>query len=266
MSCTGYLGPQGSYSFLAAKKMTPENTLAPFDSFPKLMDALTSGKADCIILPIENTLNGGVLQNIDLLQSTEGVVADGECVIKIEHRLAAKSGASLKNIKRIYSHRQALEQCSEYLFKNFPDASLFETVSTSASLDMIKTEEDAGIVGAHTVKEGIDLSENDIADNGGNFTHFLRVVRGGIDENAQTDKIYFSVTCPNVAGGLLKLLQEIAAHGMNMTKIESRPVKDKLNEFRFFIEAEGDYSKPSVKQALKDIKNAATSFKLLGAY
>lgn len=263
---TGYLGPQGSYSFLAAKKMTPENALVPFDSFPKLMNALTGGKADCIVIPIENTLNGGVLQNIDLLQSTEGVVADGECVIKIEHRLATTDGADLKNIKRIYSHRQALEQCADYLFSHFPDATLFETVSTAASLDMIKTKEDAGIVGAHTEKAGIVLTKDNISDNDGNFTHFLRVVRGGLEENARTEKIYFSVTCPNISGGLVVLLQKIADNGLNMTKIESRPVKNELNEFRFFIEAEGDYSKPSVKRALEDIEKAATSFKLLGAY
>lgn len=263
---TGYLGPQGSYSYLAAMTMTPESTLLPYDSFPKLMNALTRGEADCIVIPIENTLNGGVLQNIDLLQATEGVVADSECVIKIEHRLAIKRGADLKNIKRIYSHKQALEQCANYLFTHFPDACLFESVSTSASLDMIKTDEDAGIVGAHTFREGIELSDNNIADNDGNFTHFLKVIKGELNKSAKTEKIYFSVTCPNISGGLVKLLQEIAAHELNMTKIESRPVKEELNEFRFFIEAEGDYSKPSTRQALEDIKKVATSLKLLGAY
>ena len=263
---TGYLGPQGSYSYLASKIMTSESEFIPFDSFPKLMHALCRGEVDCTVIPIENTLNGGVLQNIDLLQSAENVFADSQCVIKIEHRLAVKSGADLKNIKRIYSHRQALEQCSGYLFKNFPDACLHEAVSTSKSLEMIKTEEDAGIVGAHTHKEGITLLDGDVSDSKDNFTHFLRLVRGVPSENKRTEKIYFSVTCPNRSGGLLSLLQKIARHGLNMTKIESRPVKERLNEFRFFIEAEGDYSQSSVRLALSDVEKESASFKLLGAY
>ena len=74
------------------------------------------------------------------------------------------------------------------------------------------------------------------------------------------------MTCPNRSGGLLSLLQKIARHGLNMTKIESRPVKERLNEFRFFIEAEGDYSQSSVRLALSDVEKESASFKLLGAY
>ncbi len=263
---TAYLGPEGSYSYLAAQKMTPENVLSAYDSFPKIMRAVTSGEADCSVIPIENSLNGGVIQNIDLLQSTNGVIAVEEGIVKIEHRLATLAGADTNKIRRIYSHRQALDQCADYLFKNFPKAQLFAVPSTSASLDMIKTEADAGIVGAHMKRKGITLSENNIADYADNETHFLKIVRGSADENKSTRKIYFSVTCPNVSGGLIKLLQRIAAHGLNMSKLQSRPIKDAVDEFAFFIEIECDYSKSEVKHAVEDIKNAALSFKLLGAY
>ena len=263
---TGYLGPEGSYSFIAAKKMTPSNTLSAFDSFPFIMRALTSGEVDCTVIPVENSLNGGVIQNIDLLQATQGVIAVEECVIKIEHRLATLNGADTKRIKRIYSHRQALDQCAGYLFENFPKAQLIAVPSTTAGLDMIKTEEDAGIVGAHTKREGITLSQNNIADYRENVTHFLKVVRGRVDENKPTRKIYFSVTCPNVSGGLLNLLKRISEHGLNMSKLQSRPIQDAANEFAFFIEAECDYSAPEVKKAIEDIKKTALSFKLLGAY
>ncbi|MDE7440435.1 MAG: hypothetical protein K2N23_08010 [Clostridia bacterium] len=263
---TAYLGPEGSYSYLAAKKMTPSNELCAYDSFPQIMRALTSGEVDCTVIPIENNLNGGVIQNIDLLQATPDIIAVEEGIIKIEHRLATLNGADIKRIKRVYSHRQALDQCAGYLFENFPKAQLIAVPSTSASLDMIKTEEDAGIVGAHTQREGITLSENNIADYSENVTHFLKVVRGQVDENKSTKKIYFSVTCPNVSGGLLNLLKRIAFHGLNMSKLQSRPIKDAVDEFRFFIEAECDYSEPEIKKAIEDIKSNALSFKLLGAY
>lgn len=262
---TGCLGPSGSYSYLAAKKMTPSHSIALYDSFPLVFRALTSGEVDCAVIPIENSLNGEVTQNIDLLQETDAVVAVEECAINIEHRLATLK-KDARNIKRVYSHRQALDQCAAYLFRHFPSAQLIATASTSAGLDMIKSEEDAGIVGAHMKREGIFLSDENISDYSENHTRFLKVVRGAIDKDMRTDKIYFSVTCPNVSGGLIKLLQRIAEHGLNMTKLQSRPIKDARDEFRFFIEAEGDISRAEVRRAIDDVASAALSFRLLGAY
>lgn len=262
---TGYLGPEGSYSYLAAKKMAPDGDLFAYDSFPLLFNAL-SGEVDCIVIPIENSLNGEVTQNIDLLQSIDGIIAVEECTVRIEHRLALLKGAEIKDLKRIYSHRQALDQCAKYLFENFPKVQLIATQSTSASLDMLKTKEDGCIVGSHTKRDGVCLLDKNVSDYPENETHFLKVVRGGADVSKHTRKIYFSVTCPNVSGGLIKLLQRIEGHKLNMSKLQSRPIKDRTNEFRFFIEIECDYSKPEVKKAVEDIKGAALSFKMLGTY
>ena len=261
----GYLGPEGSYSYLAAKKMAPTGVLKAYDSFPLVFRALNFGEVDCIVIPIENSINGEVTQNIDLLQEGD-IIAIAECSIKIEHRLATLKGADIKKIKRIYSHRQALDQCSGYLFNNFPDAKLYAAPSTSASLDMLKTEEDACIVGAHTQREGVTLLDKNISDYPDNETHFLKIVKGVADEGRLTRKIFFSVTCPNASGSLVKLLQRVALHGLNMSKLLSRPIKDRANEFAFFIEIECDYSKPEIKRAVEDIKGSALSFKLLGTY
>ena len=263
---TGYLGPQFSYSYIAAQKMTPKGELVAYDSFPLAFRALLSDEVDCIVIPIENSLNGEVTQNVDMLQATLGIVAVEECTVKLEHRLAFLEGGNVNKLKRIYSHRQALDQCAQYLFNNFPNATLIATPSTSASLDMLKTEEDGCIVGAHTRREGITLCNDNISDYPDNETHFLKVVKGAIEENKPTNKIYFSLTCPNKSGSLIKLLQRVAAHGLNMSKLQSRPIKDTPDEFAFFIEIECDYSKADVKRAVEDIKSAATSFKLLGAY
>ncbi len=263
---TGYLGPEGSYSHIAAKKMRPDGNFRPYESFPLVFSSLVSGQSDFIVIPIENTLNGGVLQNLDLLQSTDGVCAVEKCTVKIEHRLATLKGAKSGNIKRIYSHSQALEQCADYLFKNFPSARLIPVQSTSASLEMLKTEEDAGIVGAHSVRQGITLSENNIADEDSNFTHFLLIKRGEVEKSKSSRYVFFSVTLDNRSGALLALLQVVSEHNLNMTKIESRPIKNAPDEYRFFIEAEGDYSADAVKDAIEAIKRASNSFKLLGCY
>ena len=266
MEKIGYLGPEGSYSSIAAEKMCPSAELLAYQSFPQVFASLKNGETDGVVVPIENTLNGGVLQNIDLLQATQGVCAVEECVIKIDHRLATLKGADKSKIKRIFSHSQALEQCAKYLSENFPSAKLIPAPSTAASLEKVETKEDACIVGAHTKREGFTLSDNNISDEEANFTHFLLVRRVQIDDGVNSRKIYFSVTCPNRSGALLSILACISKHGLNMTKIESRPIKNAPDEYRFFIEIEGDYSDEATKKAFFDIKATSNSFKLLGCY
>lgn len=266
MEKIGYLGPEGSYSYIAAKQIRPQDQLVACQSFPLVMASLVSHRTDGIVVPIENSLNGGVLQNIDLLQSTEGVCAVEQITVKIDHRLAMKRGALPSGIKRIYSHQQALDQCSKYLADNYPSASLISTPSTAASLNKLVSNEDACIVGAHTWKDGIVLSETNISDEQNNYTHFLLVKRGAIPDDAASNRVYFSVTCRNVPGALLSIIGPICSHGLNMTKIESRPIKDRPDEYRFFIETEGDYSSENVKNALEAVRKAAFSFKLLGCY
>lgn len=266
MEKIGYLGPEGSYSSLAAARLRPNAVLKDYQSFPLVFASLVNGETDGIAVPIENSLNGGVLQNMDLLQATDGVYAAAETTIKIDHRLAYLNGADLRGITRIYSHSQALAQCADFLYENFPSASLIHTPLTAASLSMVKTLSDACIVGAHTEKAGFALSPENIADADNNHTRFLLIKRGEAPENARSQRIYFSVTSLNKSGALLSLLQIVSDHGLNMTKIESRPVKTAAEEYRFFIEIEGDYSSQEVKDALAHVRNSAKSFKLLGAY
>ncbi|MCD8294147.1 MAG: ACT domain-containing protein [Clostridia bacterium] len=266
MSKIGYLGPEGSYSEIAAERIMPEAEKVAYQNFPLLMKALLSKEADVIVAPIENSINGGVLQNIDLLQSTDGVCAVQECVVHIDHRLATMEGAPLSGIKRIYSHQQALDQCARYINANYPTARLIATSSTAAGIQKIQSPEDAGICGSHMKAEGITLSGENIADEKNNFTHFLLVVRGAADPAKPSRKIYFSFTCRHEPGALFKILKCMADDNVNMTKIESRPIKDKPGEYRFFIEIEGDYSNAATRKTLGRVADAANSFKILGAY
>lgn len=263
---TAYLGPSGSYSQVVARIMRPFDSEKECKSFLEVVNALLVGEADYGILPIENTLNGGVMQNIDFLQYSDGLVAVQEYALEIDHRLICKKGADKKKITRIFSHAQALAQCSQYLEKNFPDASLIATPSTSGCIKMISDDCDAGIVGSHCDCQGFEISESGIADEKNNYTYFLLVKKGEIESDKRSKKIYFSATCKHEPGALLGLLSVIYECGLNMTKIESRPIKDKMGEYRFFIEVEGDYSQESTKAALDKVKNHASSYKLLGCY
>ena len=262
----GYLGPEGSYSEIAAERLKKGESKRAYPTFPLLISALKRGDIDSAAVPVGNSLNGAVVQNLDLLQDMDGFCAVASCAVGIDHRLVTREGAPLSGIKRIYSHAQALGQCARYLNNNFPSAALMQCQSTSGCLELIKSDSDAGIVGPQCKREGFTLSDECISDEKNNYTLFVLIVRGAPDESASTDRIFFSLTCRHEVGALVKMLSILSDNGLNMTKIESRPIKDRVWEYRFFIEVEGDYSDAEVRAAIQKVSARASSFKLLGCY
>ncbi|MBO4939611.1 MAG: ACT domain-containing protein [Clostridia bacterium] len=277
-----FLGPEGSYSHVAAKEfLKTEGTgsvkandwdeCIPFRNFTEVLAAVSAGRVDGAALPIENSLQGGVLQNLDLLQASEDLYAVKETVIRVDHRLVYKKGVNFSEIGRVYSHRQALDQCSGFLTKEMPFASLREAESTGFGLSKAMeddTGKSAAIVGAHTenLRSGFVMSEESIADEKNNFTHFLLVKKGENKLPKNSSRVYFSIVCPHKPGGLLEMLDVIAKHNINMTKIESRPVRNRPGEFRFFIEADCDIGTKEVQEMLQAVRENALECKLLGAY
>lgn len=277
-----FLGPEGSYSHLAAKlflnteanqekKVGEWDECVPFRNFPDVLAAVSAGKVDAAAIPIENSLQGGVSQNLDLLRDAEDLYAMKEEIVRIDHRLVYKAGVSLSQIGRVYSHHQALDQCASFLSREIPFASLRETESTGFGLARAMEDEtgkSAAIVGAHTesLRSGFVMGEECISDEKNNFTHFLLIKKGAAWLPKNSGKIFFSVVGPHRPGGLLELLQVIAKHGVNMTKIESRPVKNRPGDYRFFIEAEADIGAETTKEMLAAIEEKALEWKLLGAY
>lgn len=264
MGTTGYLGPEGSYSQTAACAIG--GALVAYPSFHALVGALVSGRADGVVLPLENSLNGGVMQNLDLLQSAEGIIAVREIILRIDHRLVTLKGAPLSGIRKIYSHPQALGQCAKFIRSRFPHAELIHTSSTSACLGLINSPSDAGIIGMQPVDDRFELSSESIADEPANYTQFLYVVRGGPDPSRHTNKIFLSFTCEHRPGALLGALSVFAGAGVNLTRIESRPIKDRPGEYAFFVETEADYALPEIRQLLRSLADMCLSFKILGCY
>jgi prephenate dehydratase len=226
---------------------------------------------DAAAIPIENSLQGGVSQNLDLLRDADDLYAMKEKVVQIEHRLVYKEGMSFSQIGRVYSHRQALDQCANFLIREMPFAALRETESTGFGLSRAMEDEtgkSAAIVGAHTenLRAGFVMVSECISDEKNNFTHFLLIKKGAACLPKNSEKIFFSVVGPHRPGGLLGLLQVISQYGVNMTKIESRPVKNRPGDYRFFIEAEADIGSNETKAMLAAIEERALEWKLLGAY
>ncbi len=258
------LGPEGSYSELAAKKIFPEGEIVLCPNFSAVTAKLISRETDYAVLPIENSIQGGVLQNLDLL-ATQPVFATEELVLRIDHRLATKAGTLYSDITRIYSHEQAIGQCSEFLKKNFPQAQIVFTDSTAKSLSLLDGHS-AGIVGSHVVRENVVVSEENIADEKNNFTRFLCLTRSDAQLPSHSEKLFFTAICTHKPGSLAGMLQTFARGGFNLTRIESRPIKDVFGEYRFFIEFAGDIGDERVRRALEEVKQNSLQFKLIGAY
>lgn len=277
-----FLGPEGSYSHLAAKAfLKTESTgggaacdwdeCIPFRNFPEVLSAVENGRVDAAAIPIENSLQGGVSQNLDLLQSMGELYAVKEFVLRIDQRLIHKEGVALSQIGRVYSHRQALDQCAGFLSREMPFAALRETESTGFGLAKAMEDESgksAAIAGAHVenLRKGFVVGETSISDEKNNFTHFLLVKKGEKYLPEHSERVFFSAVCPHRPGSLVELLAVIARYGINMTKIESRPVKNRPGDYRFFIEAECNVASTETRELLKTIRENTLECKLLGAY
>ena len=277
-----YLGPEGSYSHLAARTFLKSESIGettgknwdeciPFRNFSEVLSAVDCGRVEAAAIPIENSVQGGVLQALDLLQEREGLYAVKEAVLKLDHRLIYKKGVKFSEIGRVYSHRQALDQCSVFLSKEMPFASLRDAESTAFGVTKVMeddTGKSAAIAGAHieNLRGEYVMSEECISNDKNNLTHFLLIKKGEKSLPNTSVRIFFSAVCLHKPGSLVELLQIIAKYGVNMTKIESRPVKNRLGEYRFFIEADCDIGKNEVQEMLSAIQADTLECKLLGAY
>ena len=260
------LGPKESYSALAAEKLCKGADKLYCSSFAAILNLLIDGSVDAAVLPVENCIMGSVVQNLDLISKTKNIMGVGEVLMPIDHRLVTKQNVPYTDIERVCSHIQGLSQCSEFLAKNFPHAKLVYTYSTAESLRLLD-EHTAGIVGAHVEgREGLVFSQENIADAKSNFTRFLLFVRGNTPPQ-HSEFVYFSAICKQEkAGELCRLLEIFDRHALNLTRVESRPVRDFIGRYRFFIEFEGDIASKNVQEALKEAQENTHEYRLLGAY
>ena len=261
-----YLGPKGTYSWVAAGEMARGAELAEYRSFTAIFQAVADGSADVAVVPVENAIQGSVSQCLDLLYQHSELYIAAERAIPIKHRLAAFAGVRTEDVRRVYSHEQALGQCREFLARELPDARLEAVGSTAEGLALMRERGDACIVGEHApLPPGCVFLAEEIADRPDNCTVFLELRRGTCPL-APSRKIFFVSGSANKPGALLGILEILRARGLNMTKIESRPLKTQLGEYIFFIEFEGDATGENERAALRELETSTRRFRLLGCY
>jgi prephenate dehydratase len=264
----GYLGPPGTYSEAAALRYDATAQLMPFSTFSAIVSAVTSGMADEGILAFENSLEGPVPETLDLLTYESDLRIRAEVMLPIEHCLLVRPGTEMQDVQVIYSHPQALGQCRRFIERCFPKARIEAALSTAAAVEQALAQEGAAAISSRRAGEvyGAAVLASGIEDNTANQTRF--VVVGATDHpptGRDKTSIAFAVK-HDQPGTLVKALHEFSDRQINLTRVESRPLKVGLGQYVFLLDLQGHRSDPAVSEALDGVKEQAFFFKIFGSY
>lgn len=261
-----FLGPLGTFSESAATKHFGHAArLLPQSSIDDVFREVESGHAHYAVVPVENSTEGAVGRTMDLLLGTQLKIC-GEVVLRIHQNLLSKE-TELGAISRVYSHAQSLAQCHEWLNRMLPQAQRISVGSNAQAAQ--KAAEEAGsaaIAGeaAATRYALAKLAEN-IEDEPNNTTRFLVLGRYDAGPSGR-DKTSLIMSAPNRAGALHALLAPLSAAGVSMCRLESRPARNALWEYVYYVDVEGHRDEPAVQAALEQLAANAAYLKLLGSY
>jgi chorismate mutase/prephenate dehydratase len=262
-----FQGAEGAYSQAAMMKYFGDE-VASFnvDTFRDAMLAIDEGSADFAVLPIENSSAGIVSEIYDLLVEFENYIV-GEQIIKIEHCLMATPGTKLEDIKTVYSHPQSLMQSSHYLFeKGWQQISMKNNAFAAKKVADEKDKTQAAIASEMAAKiYGLDILEKGVNDLKTNSTRFIIVTNQKVfASNASKISLCFEID--HESGTLYRALSHLMYNGLNMNKIESRPLAGRNWEYRFFLDFEGKLTDSAVKNALRGLREETRNMKILGNY
>ena len=235
-------------------------------SFREAMEAIEEGMADFAVLPIENSSAGIVSEIYDLLVEFENYIV-GEQVLKIESCLMGVKGAKLSDIQAVYSHPQALMQTARYLEEH--GWQQISMSNTAAAAQMVAREQDksrAAIGNSLAARlYGLDILEPEISNNSSNSTRFIIVTNQKIYRK-DAEKISICCEIAHESGSLYHAMSHFIYNGLNMCKIESRPIEGRNWEYRFFIDFEGNLNYSAVKNALRGLRDETRNMRILGNY
>lgn len=265
-------GIKGSYSEEACLKAFGSNSkIDYYNTFEQVFEAVNSGNADYGVLPIENSTAGIVEGTYKLLEQYEMYLC-GRVSVSVNHVLAVKNKSG--GISSVISHEQALHQCAEFLKKKGYKQKAVENTSIAAKMTAESYENIACICSAHCAElYGLEIAAENIVDVGENFTRFI-VISKELQIDKKADIISVCLSLPHVSGSLYKLLTRFYFSGLNLTRIESRPmpphIKKKSDcdcfEVIFYLDFEGSLSNPSVSKLLQNLKADCGYYRLLGNY
>lgn len=262
-----FLGPEGTFTQAAALKHFGRSVRTrSLRAIDEIFREVEAGTADFGVVPVENSTEGVVNHTLDMfLHSTLRIC--GEVQLRIDHHLISRAG-DIHKIRRVYSHPQSLAQCRGWLDLNLRDVERVPVSSNGEAVRLVREEpETAAIAGrcAADIYEMPVLVKN-IEDEPNNTTRFLIIGTPRIPPSGHQDKTSLLVASRNRVGALYRLLEPIARHGVNMTRIESRPSRRGIWDYVFFIDMEGHEEDAPVAETLAELQQQASLFRVLGSY
>lgn len=269
----GFQGIPGAYSEMAARSIYKGKRLQlkSYPSFEKVFRAVESGKIDCGVIPIENSLAGSIHENYDHLLHHKVWISD-EYYLRVKHSLVASTNAKLSTIRKVYSHPQALGQCSQFLKdKGFQPQPYFDTAGSAKLVSEMNDPEIAAIAGSHTALDyKLKILKTSIEDDHLNYTRFFVVQKQTVArrrlEGGKTNKTSIAFSLKNVPGGLQKSLSVFAIRDIDLTKIESRPLKGSPWKYRFYLDMKGSIKDEPIMKCLGHLEEITEEIKVLGSY
>ncbi len=269
----GYLGPEGTFSeqALLTQPDYAAHELVAFRSIPDVLHAVSEGRVDIGFVPIENALEGSVNITLDALIFDHELKMQREVIISIVMCLLAPPGVGMADVERVASIPVATAQCRTFLSEHLPGVTEVAANSTAEAARLVAEEHDGRTAAIGTSLagkvHGLEVLAEDIEDHAGNQTRFVSVTRQGIPAPTGHDKTSIVVfQKADVPGSLLTILQEFAARGINLSRLESRPTKRGLGDYCFIIDLEGHIGDELVADALRDLKSKNEDVLFLGSY
>jgi chorismate mutase/prephenate dehydratase len=268
-----FQGAEGAFSHIAGRHFfAPRQSTVAYRGLPTfrtMLEEVRSGAADYAMLPIENTTSGSVHDAYDALSHTDLAIV-GEEVLRVEMCLVGIADVPLESLRKVYSHPQALSQCTAFL-ASLPQCTVETFIDTAMSVERVKAENDPTHVAIASPEaaalHGLHLLRRDIANHRENYTRFLVIAREAEPFDPRVPcKTSVMFVMQHERGALLACLGVLAGHGLNLTKLESRPMPGRPFEYLFYVDFEGNIADASVQAALDELAGITRSLKIFGSY
>jgi prephenate dehydratase len=264
-----YLGPEGTFAEAALSRAIATGERFPQPSVPAALAAVRSGDADAAMVPMENSVEGSVPATMDGLADGAALVITREVFLPVAMRLVARAGTALADVRTLASHPHALAQCARWVADHLPGVSPLPTTSTAIAARAVADGEFDAAVCAPIAGEryGLATLVDDIADFPGAVTRFVLVTPPGPPpEPTGNDKTSLVAVVGDRTGALLELLSEFAVRGISLTRIESRPTRERLGVYSFSLDCEGHVADRRVGEALAALHRVCDDVRFLGSY
>lgn len=260
-------GVEGAYSQIAAEKLFKNPFIMYFKNFEGVFTAIEKGLCQYGVLPLENSTAGSVKKVYDLMiRHNFSIIRTFR--LKIDHNLLAKPGTGISDIKEIYSHEQAINQCSEFL-QTLTGVNIIPVANTAIAAEMVSKSDrkDIACLSSRNCMElyNLECLASSIQDKGNNHTRFICISKN-LEIYPGSDRTSIMMVLPHRPGSLYKFLARLYALGINVTKLESRPISDRDFEFMFYFDLETSIYSEEFVQLMCELEDLCEEFKYLGSY